>query len=86
MAAEKEEIPAYVEISVNVNGAPVRLKGKESYIFVDVFDYIDFDLKASNGRAIATKLNGKNALYGAKLSEGDKIDIEWIENEKRSEA
>ncbi len=86
VAAEKEEIPAYVEISVNVNGSPVRLKGKESYIFVDVFDYIDFDLKASNGRAIATKLNGKNALYGAKLSEGDKIDIEWIENEKRSEA
>ena len=58
---------------------PVRLTGKKSYIFVDIFDFYDFDLTASAGRAIITKLNGQQAQYSAVLSEGDQIELRWQE-------
>ena len=71
------------EISVIVNKLPVTLKGKESYVFVDVFSFIDFDLNASAGRSIVTLLNGRNAEYMEPLSSGDVIDIYWEEREKK---
>ena len=52
---------------VFINQQPVRLTGKKSYIFVDIFDFYDFDLTASAGRAIITKLNGQQAQYSAVL-------------------
>ena len=72
-----------VEISVVVNGKPVTLKGKSSYVFVDVFSYIDFDLSTPAGRAIVTQLNGRNAEYMEPLKSGDVIDIYW-ENERET--
>jgi len=68
-----------VNISVLVNKRPVTLSGKSSYVFVDVFFFIDFDLKASEGRSIITKLNGKRAEYMEPLKNGDVIDIFWEE-------
>ncbi len=68
-----------VEITVLVNGAPVTLKGKSSYVFVEVFDYIDFDLSHANGRTIVTNLNGSQAPYMEVLKPGDVIDIYWKE-------
>ena len=64
---------------VFINQQPVRLTGKKSYIFVDIFDFYDFDLTASAGRAIITKLNGQQAQYSAVLSEGDQIELCWQE-------
>ena len=72
-----------VEMSVIVNKLPVTLKGKSSYVFVDVFSFINFDLKASGGRSIVTLLNGRNAEYMEPLSSGDVIDIYWEEREKK---
>lgn len=66
-------------IMVTANGEKITLTGKSSYIFVDIFDYIDFDLKASHGRAIVTLLNGKPAQYGEFLKDQDKIEIYWKE-------
>ena len=60
-------------------------------MFVDIFDFYDFDLKASAGRAIITKLNGSNAQYAAELKDGDEITLGWQElfrlkdNEKENE-
>ena len=71
------------EISVIVNKLPVTLKGKENYVFVDVFSFIDFDLNASAGRSIVTLLNGRNAEYMEPLNSGDVIDIYWEEREKK---
>jgi len=65
------------EISVIVNRQPVVLSGKKSYVFVDVFSFIDFDLNASNGRAIITNLNGRAAEYMEPLNSGDVIEIYW---------
>lgn len=67
------------EIVVVINGQPVRLTGKKSYIFVDIFDFYDFDLKASAGRAVITKLNGSNAQFSALLADGDEIELGWQE-------
>lgn len=64
-------------LTVIVNHTPVTMQGKSAYVFVDVFDYIDFDLKASAGRSIVTNLNGRPAQYMETLHEGDTIEIYW---------
>ena len=70
-----ESIPR--PMSVLVNHMPITMNGKANYVFVDVFDYIDFDLKASGGRSIVTKLNGRPAEYMEYLKDGDVIEIYW---------
>lgn len=67
-------------VLVYINGQPVKLTGKPQYIFVDIFDFYEFDLTASNGRAIITNLNGENASYSAVLKTGDTIELRWKEN------
>jgi sulfur carrier protein ThiS len=74
------EAPAAAAIMVQVNGEPVTLSGKETYIFVDVFEKYDFDLNAGGGRAIVTLLNGRDAQYAEELHNGDKIELYWKEN------
>lgn len=66
-----------IPLSVVVNGQPVLLKGKDKYVFVDVFDAIDFDTRDSRGRAIVTLINGERCGYSDRLKVGDKIDIYW---------
>ncbi len=66
-------------ITVTVNNSPVTLQGKETFVFVDVFDAIDFKLTESKGRNIITKLNGKQAQYMENLKNGDVIEIAWEE-------
>lgn len=66
-------------ITVNVNGEPYRLDGKTDYVFVDIFNVIDFDLNDSRGRSIVTLINGENAQYTKKLSDGDNIEVYWKE-------
>lgn len=76
------EFPGSDEITVIVNRLPVTLKGKSSYVFVDVFSFIDFDLNDSRGRSIVTRLNKRRAEYMEPLTEGDVIDIYWEEDER----
>ncbi len=61
---------------VIVNGAPVTLNGKSRYVFVDIFDYINFDLSKPQG-VIVTRHNGKNAEYMERLHDGDVIEVYW---------
>ena len=72
-----------VDMAVIVNKLPVTLKGKNSYVFVDVFSFIDFDLNASGGRNIVTLLNGRNAEYMEPLNSGDVIEIYWEDRKER---
>lgn len=69
--------PETVSLQVIVNNAAVTLTGKSSYVFVDVFDAISFDLNAGNGRAIVTRLNNAMPSYTAPLQYGDVIEIYW---------
>lgn len=77
---ESEQSDDADHMIVIVNNAPTVLFGKDSYVFVDVFSFINFDLKSSQGRTIVTKLNGRDAEYMEPLSEGDKIEIYWKDN------
>lgn len=67
-------------IVVLVNRQPVKLSGKDSYIYVDVFDQIDFDRSMKKGKSIITKLNGRPAQYMEPIHDGDAIEIYWQEN------
>lgn len=85
--AEKQEEAAPESVTdtqnnivVTVNGEAVEMMGKESYIFVDIFDRITFDLTAGKGRAIATLINGEEAEFSQPLHDGDRIDLYWKEN------
>ena len=76
----QEEDSSENTITVIVNGEPVELSGKDTYIFVDIFTHISFDLQAGKGRAIATVINGRDARFSEELHEGDKIELYWKEN------
>ena len=75
-----EEDSSKNTVTVIVNGEPVELSGKDTYIFVDIFTHISFDLQAGKGRAIATVINGRDARFSEELHEGDKIELYWKEN------
>ncbi|MBO5208986.1 MAG: cell division protein FtsA [Lachnospiraceae bacterium] len=64
-------------IQVTVNGSPIRLEGKTEYVYVDVFQYIDFDLSKPQGSGIVTNLNGRPAQYMEPIRSGDVIQIYW---------
>ncbi|WP_425448576.1 cell division protein FtsA [Dethiothermospora halolimnae] len=70
----------------NTNGKTITLKingeekiinyNKKEFIFVDVFDHIDFDLSKPNG-ILVLKVNGEKAEYVRKLNDGDNLEIYW---------
>lgn len=77
---KKDEKPDLsIPVTVNANGRMITLTGKDNYVYVDVFDKLNFDLKAGNGRKIITKLNGKNAQYLEPIKDGDVIEVRWEE-------
>lgn len=72
--AAKEEP---VDMAVSVNGEPVVLRGKPAYVFVDVFDYIEFDLSKPQGKGIVANKNSRPAQYMETLNPGDELEIYW---------
>lgn len=64
-------------MTVYVNGKEIHLSGKDDYILVDVFDYIDFNLSKPEGKSVATKINGEPALFAQQLNPLDRLEIYW---------
>jgi hypothetical protein len=60
-----------------VNNEPITLHGKADYVYVDIFDAIDFDLSKPQGRSVVTMLNGGTPDYLQSIKEGDKIEVYW---------
>ena len=75
---QNDEAVGPVEMQIIVNDSPVILNGKSEYVFVDVFEYIDFDLSKPQGRGVATLVNGREAEYMEPLHNGDVLKIYWI--------
>lgn len=73
----RREEDQLLTIAVMVNGKPVAMTGKAGYIYVDIFEYIDFDLSRPQGSAVVTQLNGRPAKYMEPLQNGDRIEIYW---------
>ncbi len=66
-------------ITIMVNGKAVNLPPKTTpYIFIDIFNYIDFDLTAPKG-IINLQLNDKEAGYTDIIKSGDLVKIFWKE-------
>lgn len=62
-------------IRVYVNGKEIIITDdREEHIFIDIFNYIDIDVKAGNGNII-TKLNGEKAAFTDKIKNNDMIEI-----------
>jgi len=75
---EKTENDKSQYIVVKVNGEYIKLdkeKDKDP-IFVDIFKYIDLDLKKVKG-LVTLKLNGERASYTDRLKDNDVIEIYW---------
>ena len=64
------------QIMIEVNKKIITLKNKDKYIFVDIFNYVEFDLSISKGNLILM-LNGSKASYYQPLNDGDIIQIYW---------
>lgn len=62
---------------VVVNDEVVEMTGKADYIYVDVFQFIQFDLSKPQGTAVETLINGRKAQYTEPLSNGDRLEIFW---------
>ncbi|MBO4337514.1 MAG: cell division protein FtsA, partial [Lachnospiraceae bacterium] len=69
--------PAARTIDVTINGRIYTLKGKPKYVYVDAFDYIEFDLSTPRGKTVETLLNGRRAAYMEELNQGDVLSIMW---------
>lgn len=64
-------------VQLTVNGKEIILEGnRPQYIFVDIFNYIDFDLSKPQGTVIL-KLNGQPAAFTDIIKKGDVIEIYW---------
>ena len=77
--APQPEVPKPSEntVYVTVNGEQICMTGKKEYVFVDVFEYIDFDLSKPQGSGIVTRLNGRDAQYMETIHGGAVIEIYW---------
>ena len=71
------EPPANTTIVITVNGTPVVLSGKPSYLFVDIFDFYPFDLSRMGGKELITKLNGARAEFVGPIFDGCNAEIYW---------
>ena len=64
-------------IRLGINGEETTIEyNKKEFIFVDIFDYIDFDLTVPKGKLIL-KVNGQDAKYMETIHDGDQIEIYW---------
>jgi len=73
-----KEVISNNELSVMINKKKVNLTGKESYNYVDIFDFYAFDRTRARG-TLVTKINGLMCSYLDPINDGDIIDLYWKE-------
>ena len=73
VAGDKEE----KTILVNANGKSYTLTGKNRYVFVEIFDAMQFDTSKVQGTELVMLLNGRPAEHFDELKNGDQIQIYW---------
>lgn len=74
---EKLEVKGRKTIKLLVNNEEMEIiYKKDKFLFVDIFDHIDFDLSKLRGKLVLM-VNGDDAEYLKELSDGDSIQIYW---------
>ena len=66
-----------MEVRLIVNGKSVTLRGKSSYVFVDILDFYPFDVSVAHGETVVMQINGEKAEFTTKVNTGDIIDLYW---------
>jgi len=66
-------------IVITVNGQPVVLKGKSSYMLVDVLDVYSFNLADARGRRAVVNVNGVPTNFMQGLADSDHVELYWEE-------
>lgn len=66
-------------IHVIINGQVVKLTDKNTYVFVDIFDFFPFDLKHPKG-IIECEVNHQKANYMDPIHDGDVVRVFWSED------
>jgi hypothetical protein len=61
---------------VYVNNREINIKKDENPIFIDIFDYIDFDRSRVKGKLIM-KINDEKGSFTDELNENDQVQIYW---------
>lgn len=77
--ARNEKKADIITMDVVVNGSSITLTGKSNYVFVDIFDKYEFDLKTIKGTTLVQELDGKPAEHFSPLHDGAVIDLYWKE-------
>lgn len=65
------------DIVVIVNGQAKVLKGKSSYLLVDVLDVVAFNLADARGRQPIVKVNGVATTFMQAIKDSDVIELGW---------
>lgn len=72
-----ENINDNKKVKLVINGTEMEIPyTKDKFIFVDIFDYINFDLSSLNGKLVLS-VNEREAEYMEELKDGDNIRIYW---------
>lgn len=77
LKAKAEERDTRTVINVTINGTPVRLDKKSSYLFVDVMDVYVFDTSEAKGTDLITKINGEKCDFSSEIKDGDVLELYW---------
>ncbi|MEN1759803.1 pilus assembly protein PilM [Anoxynatronum sibiricum] len=66
-----------MRFNIQYNGAPLTIETeKKTLVFIDLFDYVDFDRSDVQGKLVLTH-NGRPAEYTAVINSGDDIWVYW---------
>lgn len=66
-------------ITVDVNGSPVKLQGKDHYVLVDILDVYPFDIQEARNSTLILKVNDEIADFSTPVKEMDQIIMVWKE-------
>lgn len=69
------EIIRHIKLIINNEEMDITYT-KDKFIFVDIFEHINFDLTSLKGK-LNLKLNGKDVEYMEELKDGDNIKVYW---------
>ncbi len=75
----REKDAPHVDVHVTVNGKKIILTGKSSYVFVDIFDKYEFDLKNVRGSKLVQMIDGAEAQHFSPLHNGAVVELFWKE-------
>lgn len=76
---DRESDSEPIDMKVVVNGTAITLTGKRNYVFVDIFDKYEFDLKNVKGTKLVQTIDGSAAEHFSPLHNGAVVEIYWKE-------